>query len=267
MEQLKVVAINSFPVHGMAGLKPAIRILGHHVLPVPSVLLTGLTNIPGVKKQFPDFRELLYGALDLVVHQGQKVILLIGYIGQSSQVDVILELVKLYRSHIAFIYTDPISGDHARQYVSDEVVQRLPGLIHVSDFVFPNVTELKIITSFSASNENPLLVYRQVFEKQFPDTTLIVTSISEGDKQGVLLSEKGNIWKYLHPVIPKNYSGTGDTFVAYFIRFHVYHSLSVQLALQKAADKVREHIAFSMENNADELLIHQYEYNYAEQET
>src|SRR5690606_24573830 len=99
MKQTKILAINSFAVHGMASLKTIISILGSKVLPVPSVVLNGLTNMPHVQKHLLPFRELLEGSFKLVAERKQQVILYVGYLGSPDQVDVILDMIRHYRSH------------------------------------------------------------------------------------------------------------------------------------------------------------------------
>ena len=133
MKNLKVLAVNSLPVHGMAGLKAAISILGQRVLPVPTVLLNGLTNMPEVKKQFSNFEELLHGTFKLVEHRNLRVILSIGYLGLPSQVDVILEVLERYKKSIHLVFTDPVSGDHDKVYVPNEIIIRWPELVAKSD--------------------------------------------------------------------------------------------------------------------------------------
>jgi pyridoxine kinase len=255
MEDLKVLAINSFPVHGMAGLKTSMAILGQRVLPVPSVILNGLTNMPGVKKQFTDFKELLHGTFELVVHRKQQVLLSIGYIGQSSQVDIILEAIALYKDNIKMIFTDPIAGDHGRQYVPDEIVARWPELVALSDYVFPNMTELGMLTGSHAPSQIYFQNLIERFRSKFPSTRLIVTSINEENQIGILAVTESEQFKYLHEKFPVNYSGTGDAFKAFFILLYIYHDMPMTKAIQLAAEKVQECLSNSIESNSDELVI------------
>jgi pyridoxal/pyridoxine/pyridoxamine kinase len=266
MEDLRVLAINSFPVHGTAGLKTSMSILGQRVLPVPSVILNGLTNMPDVKKQFVDFEELLQGTFNLVKHRNQKVILSIGYLGEASQVDAIRDAIVTHRDCIKMIFTDPISGDNSRQYVSDEIACRWHELVGLSDYAFPNITELKLLTGFDLLDLNDTSVYVQQFRKKFPQTSLVVTSILEDRETGIVLSDKEVIFKYLHKIQPRNYGGTGDAFLAYFILFHVYYEMPVSEALQKAADKIQSCIANSIAHHSDELLLHELTNTYARSE-
>jgi len=256
MSIVKVLAINSFAVHGTASLKATISILGSKILPVPSVMLNGLTNMPFVQRHTPAFRELLEGTFKLVVHRNQKVILYIGYLGSSDQVDIILDLIGVYREYIQLILTDPISGDHGRTYVPDEIIMRWPDLIRISDFVFPNLTELKLITGYAAIDDQNIDVYLESFQKQFPTTGLIVTSItSDETKIGILLRHAQKKFQYSHQLLPQSFGGTGDTFLSYFILYYFFDALSIENAVRSAAEKTLERILFSIQEGADELLV------------
>ena len=141
-----ILAISSFAVHGTASLKTFITILGEKILPVPSLVLNGLTNMALVKKLDIPFKELLEGTFELAVNRDLDLILYIGYLGKAEHADVILEMIDTYRSHIKMIITDPVCGDHGRAYVPEEVIAKWPSIIGISDMVFPNITELKILT-------------------------------------------------------------------------------------------------------------------------
>lgn len=256
MKNIKVLAINSFAVHGTASLKATTSILGSKVLPVPSVILNGLTNMPHVQKYGLAFAELLEGTFKLVVHRNQKLIVYIGYLGAVEQVDVILDLLEIYRDNIQLILTDPICGDHGRTYVAAEVISRWPDLIRISDFAFPNLTELKLITNHPASDSQDIEIYLEEFRNLFPDTGLITTSISfDAAETGVILRRGARRFHYSHELLSKSFGGTGDAFVTYFILYYVYHTMSLENALRSAAEKVKERISISIQEDADELLV------------
>ena len=156
MKTPHILAISSFAVHGTASLKTFITILGEKILPVPSLMLNGLTNMALVKKLDIHFKELLESSFDLAINRGLDIILYIGYLGKAEHADIILEMVGTYRSHIKMIITDPVCGDHGRAYVPAEVIAKWPGIIDVSDIVFPNITEIKILTGHQAADKGDI---------------------------------------------------------------------------------------------------------------
>jgi pyridoxine kinase len=255
-KNLKVVAINSFAVHGTASLKAIIKILGSRVLPVPSVILDGLTNLPGVTKFPSPLKDLLKGVFELVKYRNQEVILYVGYLGQRDQIDSILEVIAEYKSFIRFIITDPISGDHGKSYVPTEIINAWPGLLRVSDLIFPNLTEVKLLTGFKGDEEGVDSFFIEKLLEKFPGVDVCVTSIRNGNGEiGIQLFDKNTSYSYHHAVLKKNFGGSGDTFVALFILNHFYKQHSKEESLAIAADATYQLIQQSIEADADELKI------------
>jgi len=250
-----ILAISSFAVHGTASLKTFITVLGEKILPVPSLMLNGLTNMSLVKKFDPPFRELLQGTFELAADRTLELILYIGYLGKAEQADIILEMASVYRNQIKMIITDPVSGDHGKKYVPDEVIARWPDIIRRSDMVFPNQTELKILTGNApdANMENDALI--EQFHKLYPETKLIITSIKTGDNAIGLSVTGDKPFIYSHNLLPKNYGGSGDLFLSLFILNHFYKNFSFDDALRFAADQTYNIIKNSIEKGSDDLIL------------
>ena len=157
------LVISSFAVHGTASLKTFISILGERILPVPTLILNGLTNMTLVKKLDIPFKELLQSTFDLAIARDLDLILYIGYLGKAEQADVILEMISIYNSHIKTIITDPVCGDHGRTYVPEDIIAQWPRIIGVSDLVFPNLTEIKILTGHQPDDNDDTGVYVKQF--------------------------------------------------------------------------------------------------------
>jgi len=257
MDPIYTLAISSFAVHGTASLKSFTSILGSRVLPVPTVMLNGLTNLPLVRKFDLPFRELLESTFELVVHRGQTVILYVGYLGKAEQIDILLETIGTYRSHIRTILIDPICGDHGKAYVSEEIIRRWPELIRVADLVFPNLTEMKLLTGHPAADTGLPDLYIQRFREQFPRVQVVATSLPLNDHEiGIgWHNQEDAPFTYSHPRLAKNYGGTGDAFVALFILQHYYYRLPMEDALKAAAHQTYLLIQYSIQRGADELLL------------
>jgi pyridoxine kinase len=255
-QNLKVVAINSFAVHGTASLKAITTILGSRVLPVPSVILDGLTNLPGVKKFPSPLKDLLKGVFELVKYRKQEVILYTGYLGQADQINVILDIIAEYRQYIRFIICDPICGDHGKAYVPQDIIELWPNLLRTSDLIFPNITEVKLLLGLRGDEEGEDDVYIKELIEKFPGVNLCVTSIKRGnDEIGIQLFQKTSSYSYYHSLLGKNIGGSGDTFAALFILNHFYRQLSEKDALAKSAETTYQLIQKSIDAGADELII------------
>jgi pyridoxine kinase len=248
------LAVSSFAVHGTASLKTFITLLGEKILPVPSLLLNGLTNMSLVQKFATPFEELMRGTFDLAADRDLDLILYIGYLGNAGQADIILKMIETHRSRIKTIITDPVCGDHGRKYVPDEVIARWPEIISVSDMVFPNLTEIRILTGHEPDDGYDE-IYIEQFQKLFPATHLVVTSIKTGEGTIGIRSYGKEHFSYSHPILPKNYGGSGDAFLALFIQNHFYKRHSFNDALKLAADQTRRIIKNSIDMDSDDLLL------------
>ena len=249
-----VLAIGSFAVHGTASLKTFITILGEKILPVPSLLLNGLTNMALVRKFEPPFRDLLQSSFELAANRDLELILYIGYLGKSEQADIILDMIDAFRRNIKTIITDPVCGDHRRIYVSPEVIDRWPALIRMSDIVFPNITELRLLAGFDLTDDQPFSIYATQFKKLYPSVKLVLTSATKGEQTGIVFFDKAP-FEYWHKRLPISFGGSGDAFVALFILNHFYSGNSFNEALKLAADQTYRIIENSIKKQSDDLIL------------
>lgn len=256
MKTPHVLAISSFAVHGTASLKTFTTILGERILPVPSLMLNGLTNMALVKKFDVPLAELLQSSFELAVNRELELILYIGYLGKAEQVDVIINMINTYRPIIKTIIVDPVCGDHGRAYVPADVIARWPDLINLADLIFPNLTEIKILTGHEPDGIKADTFYIETFRKQHPNMQLVITSVkTNDDKTGIQYYKADECYNYTHPVLPKNYGGTGDAFLGIFILNHFYNAMSFGEALRSAADQTYELIKKSINSNSNDLAL------------
>lgn len=255
MEQPHVLAIGSFAVHGVASLKAFIAILGEKILPVPSIILNGLTNMSLIRKFDLPFRELLESSFEVVANRGIDIILYIGYLGKTEQAGIISEMITKYRGLIRYVITDPVCGDHGLTYVPGDIIEKWPLLIGLSDIVFPNLTEVRLLTGNSTDWDDNIEIYAQQFHQLYPGVHLVVTSIKTGEDRIGLRSFADEPYSYSLPVLSQNYGGSGDVFVAYFILYHFYKRHPFNEALKMAADKVYQIIEMSIMLKSDNLVL------------
>ncbi len=209
-----------------------------------------------VRKLDIPFNELLQSSLELAAARDLDLILYIGYLGKAAQADFILEMIQTYRHQIKTIIVDPVCGDHGRKYVPDDVIERWPLLVKKGDYVFPNLTELKILTGNppDAADQDVEMFVRE-FQNRYPDTKLIVTSVKTyADTIGVI-AFSGEAFGCFNPVLTKNFGGTGDAFLAHFILNYFYKQATFNEALKLAADTTWALMKYSIEKNGDDLIL------------
>ncbi len=255
-DSLKVLAINSFPANGNAGLKMVMAILGTVVIPVPTLLLTGigsLRNMTGFTTFQYDFRQNLEGTLQIAQLRGYRLLVYVGYLGNARQVDMIRELVEKYHLIIETLWVDPVCGDQGHPYVSPEIIQQWPHLLEIADLALPNLTEIALISGHQAdiqlTQPEP---YIQAFRDKFPDTDLLVTSLLEEDKVINRLYQGQKQKNFANPSLPVNYGGAGDAFASLLIYYHFFRGLGLDSAIEKAGQVMLDLIRHAQtEQNLD----------------
>jgi pyridoxine kinase len=255
MKTPHTLAISSFAVHGSASLKTFISVLGEKILPVPSLLLNGLTNMSLVKKFDIPFRELLHGTFELAATRDLNLIVYIGYLGNADQADTIADAINTYHDSISSIITDPVCGDHGRAYVPPAIIEQWPTIISKSDLVFPNTTELKILTGHGPDDAQPHEQYAEKFASLFPTTKLVVTSTNKSEGLTGIEVYGDNHFTYELPTLERSYGGSGDALVSQFIDNHYYRMLPFNEALRLATDQTHSLIKSSIEKGSDDLIL------------
>jgi len=180
--------------------------------------------------------------------------LYIGYLGKAEQAAIILQAINNYRDSIKTIITDPVCGDHGRIYVPQEVIDRWPRIIELSDFIFPNVTELKLLTGNSPDSDIKIEECAAQFRARYQSPKLVVTSITDGNSIGIR-AFGDEPFEHLHHLLPRNYGGSGDAFLALFILNYFYKKLPFNEALKTAADLTHNLIKMSIEKQSDDLIL------------
>ena len=244
------------PAIGNAGLKMVMHILGTKVIPVPSLLLTGIGSIKGIKKYELPFKALLKNTLLLLREANEKIIVYVGYLGDAKQINPIRDCLQEFKDIIDFVIVDPVCGDHGRAYVSSEIIENWGELIAVSNLCLPNITEVALLTGnidhFDIAKSES---YIEAFTSKFKNTRLIVTSVDEGQHLSNKLLVKDTLFESKHEKVPKNYGGSGDAFASYLIDFHFFQKMPLYQAMEQAGEMVRKDIIFSMERSESFLML------------
>lgn len=240
MSSLKIICIHSLTAYGNVGLKPFLQVLGSHCLPLPSLLLNGPGDMPGVCRAQVDLACLLEGTLEAAAARGDRVVLFCGYLARADQVSTLLSAIERFRSHIFEIIVDPVSGDDGRAYVNPELLAAWPRLLGIADWALPNRTELELLAN--AGGEEAVAAWRT----RFPKASFIITSWEDTGKTiSTRLLEAGNATGHTHTQLrfPERYNGSGDLFAALWVRARHLYKMDSFAALIAASSGVQEAIA------------------------
>ncbi|MEM1135878.1 MAG: bifunctional hydroxymethylpyrimidine kinase/phosphomethylpyrimidine kinase [Bacteroidota bacterium] len=253
---MKVLAINSLPANGNAGMKMVMHVLGTRVIPVPSLLLTGIGSLSGFEKFPIPFKQMLSGTLALAKRREEALIVYIGYLGNADQISIINESLQQYKDIVKYIIVDPVCGDHGKAYVPREIIANWGTLIESADLCLPNVTEAALLSGYTENYQKKHAEnYLKAFRKRFPNTALLATSIEQESYLINRLYKDNTIVETKHKKQAKNYGGSGDAFASYLINAHFYKTLPLEKAIYTAGEAVRKAISYSFENGQKDLML------------
>lgn len=255
---MKVLAINSLPANGNAGMKMVMHVLGTKVIPVPSLLLTGIGSISGFEKFPVNFEQLLAGTLALARKREEELIVYVGYLGNAEQIQIIKKYLTQYKDIVKFLLVDPVCGDHGRAYVPQEIIANWGDLVKEADLCLPNITEVALLSgNFQDFDSSKADNYIKDFRQRYTKPALLVTSL-ETDKQEVLINrlyDKKAIFESQHTKEDRNYGGSGDAFAAYLIDAHFYKNHPLQTAVKTAGEAVKAAINQSIKIGSNDLML------------
>jgi len=231
-----LVCVHSLTAHGVVGLKPFLSLLGPACLPVPSILLSGPGNMPGVQRQPTEVARLLDAVLAQLGAERRTADLFIGYLANAAQVDALLPLLERHHAVIDHLSIDPVAGDDGRAYVSPEMIAAWPRLVARADLLLPNITEARLFAP--DSSDDPLSALRRLA----PRADIVITGIDSGGTVQTHFLACDSTEPSIHeqPRLGGPVSGTGDRFAAACWLAYRQHGCSLATSVSTAAKAVAD---------------------------
>jgi pyridoxine kinase len=256
MKPIKILAINSLPTNGNAGLKMVLPILGTQAIPVPSLLLSGIGNMAG-HQRFPlPFADLLDSTLTLARQQQQPMAVFVGYLADAGQAALIADAIARYRDLIQFVLIDPVCGDNGRAYVPAAVIESWHSLLTVADLALPNLTEAALLSGWAGAFESvdsERIISK--FRERYPHLTTVVTGIVADRTVTNRWLHGDGTTDFSNLYYPTYFSGTGDAFGSLLIRFHCLDGLPLPAAIARAGQVLEQRIEQSIAAGRSELVL------------
>lgn len=188
-----VLSISSQVVRGHVGnsaVVPALRVFGHEVWPVPTVILSnhpGHGGTAGVPVEAGDIKAMI-GQLRTHGWLASCDAVLTGYFHDAEQVRVAAETVRTLKvENPDLLYCcDPVLGDYpGGLYVAKEIASAVRDtLIPLADIAVPNQFELEWLTGLKAGDADSALVAA----RQLRLADVVVTSVPQAG------GRLANIW-------------------------------------------------------------------------
>ncbi|GAB3221026.1 bifunctional hydroxymethylpyrimidine kinase/phosphomethylpyrimidine kinase [Spirosoma arcticum] len=256
MDTLKVLAINSLPVNGNAGLKMVMSVLGTRALPVPTLLLSGIGNMPGHQRYAVPFADLLNSTLTMARQNGYQLVVYVGYLGSVNQAGIIADALTRFADLVRFVLIDPVCGDNGRAYVADNIIDSWHQLLPFANLALPNLTETALLSGYrhdiDLTKPEP---YLSAFRQRYPALESIVTGIICDDRivNRWLQADTRTDFSYAYYARP--FSGTGDTFASLFVHYRFFHNLAPADAIDRAGLTLERLIWSAVEADRPELPV------------
>ena len=220
----RILTVQDISCLGQCSITVALPILsacGHETCILPSAVLsthTGGFGMPHIKDLTEDFS----GILD---HwQDQKFTfdaVYTGYLGNTAHMDYVKRIFDTMLAPGGVRIVDPAMGDHGKLYTGfdEKYALAMRDLCASADVILPNITEACFMTGTpyrQELDEEYIFALMEKLEKIAPN--VVLTGIGyKSNETGVLVSQNGKRWHYVHEKIPKSFHGTGDVFASAFV--------------------------------------------------
>ncbi|WP_029058657.1 pyridoxal kinase PdxY [Stappia stellulata] len=255
-----ILVIHSQVVRGAVGGRIAgfaLERLGHRVWFLPTVLLPWHPGQGRSHRHVAD--DATFAALvdDLIGADTLSGIgaVVSGYLGSPAQAREIVRLVAAVRkaNPEALYVCDPVSGDRAGLYVSEETAAAMRDtLLPEADVATPNLFELEWMCQRTIATETEAIAAARALG---PARVLVTSApaMRRNSVSNLLVSDKAAIAAE-HGAIADAPNGTGDLMAALFTA-NLLAGQSDEAALKRSAASVFELVARSVKRGSRDLLV------------
>ena len=254
-----ILAISSQVVSGHVGLsaiQPALQRLGHHVLAVPTIVLSnhpGRLPASGTQIEAAVLEKMLE-TLDANRRLDQLDAVLTGYLPSEAHVAFAAKAVDVCRrNNPRLIYVcDPVIGDDPKGvYIQPAVAEAIrTALVPLADILTPNRFELAWLTKQAIENSQQAITAARLLDRRL----VVATSIPAPLQRLATLAigahavDEATVPRRAHAP-----NGTGDLLAALFLAGYLAPNTSVGAALAHAVAQIDA--VLSASEGRDELHI------------
>ena len=263
MPQKRLVTIQDISCIGKCSLTavlPIISAFGIEAVPLPTAVLSTHTGAGFKDFTFRDLTGDMGGIINHWKSMGFEFdAMYSGYLGSASQLEIVDNFFKEFKTDSNIIFVDPVMGDEGVLYTGfdRDFASKMRILCSHADVICPNITEAAYLTGIPYSTRHDTEYVRKLAEalKSTGAKNIIITGLSEGGKVGSMcvntLTNEEHIC--LHDKIPGTYYGTGDIFAGV-----ICSALTSGYALYDALKLASDFVYQSILNTQDELGKYYY---------
>jgi len=142
-----------------------------------------------------------------------------GFLGTEEQIDIVSEFIADFKKENTKIIIDPVMGDNGEIYTTytSKMCDKMKELVKLADVVTPNLTEACMLTGIDYVGEHPNDdTLRKICEGlcTLGAKSVVLTGCKDENLISNIVYSDGVCKKYSSALIPKYFTGTGDTFAS-----------------------------------------------------
>lgn len=252
----RVAAIHDISCFGKASLTtiiPILSVMGSEVCPMPTAILSTHTGGFGTPafvdlSNFMEESKKHWESLDLDFQ-----CIYSGYLGNSNQVNFVIDFIKSFKKNDTFIVVDPVMADDGKLYggIDVKMIESMKKLIAFSDIITPNITEACFLLKKEYKNsftDEEVQEYAIELSNLGVKKVIITSVVDEYDKNYISTiaydKESNRIIKVKNKRIDASYPGTGDAFTSILIG-SMMQNKPFEESIRKACDFLQKAIEYS----------------------
>lgn len=142
-----------------------------------------------------------------------------GFLGSERQIDTVENFIKDFRQADTKVVIDPVMGDNGEIYTTYtmDMCDKMKRLVAGADIVTPNLTEACTLCGMDYVGEHPdndtlELICRRICE--LGAKSVVLTGCKDNKFISNIVYTDGEMRKFSSELIPKYFTGTGDTFAS-----------------------------------------------------
>ena len=240
-KQKRVAAIHDISCIGKCSLTVALPILsaaGVECAVMPTAVLS--THTGGFTGY--TYRDLTEDLLPIARHWNKEGVafdaLYSGFLGSFEQIDLVREIIEMFRGPETLVLIDPVMADNGKLYTiySPKMAKGMAGLCSCADIIVPNITEAAFLLE-EEYKEGPYttdyienILYKLA---SLGPSKVVLTGVYFDDQQlgAACYDAKNNQIEYAFSTrIPGLYHGTGDVFGSALLSALLNHCTLAQAA-------------------------------------
>jgi pyridoxine kinase len=236
---MDILSVQSAVVHGIVGNNAAVPVLQSLGWQPLALHTAWYSHHKGHAGWFGEATRLeVFGPFLSYAMQAEHLrvtTVLSGYLASAAQAEVLAQHLPTGIRYVC----DPVMGDLAGQYVSNELVQAYRHLlVPRATILIPNIFELGLLVDQSVSTPAAAReIARQLLGHHAALQVVVVTGIPHAGRLHLLAVSRERLVRVQHPQIVYRVSGTGDVFSAAWLGLYL-RTYDLEVSLTYAAQFV-----------------------------